>query len=80
MMLAPMWNACELTGSLLLGLFRSRASLEAEILVLRQRIIVLRRNAPKRLRFNGFHRLILVWLTKCFLFSVGYFAIPRSGG
>jgi hypothetical protein len=36
----------------LTGLFLSRASLEAENLALRQQIIVLRRTAPKRLRFG----------------------------
>jgi hypothetical protein len=33
---------------------RSRASLEAEILVLRQQIIVLRRTAPTRRCFSAF--------------------------
>ena len=47
-----MWDACRLLWSLLIGLFRSRASLEAENLALRQQVIVLRRTAPKRLRFN----------------------------
>jgi hypothetical protein len=37
-----------------IGLFRSRASLEAEILTLRHQLNVLRRKAPKRLAFNGF--------------------------
>jgi hypothetical protein len=49
-----MWDACKLLWSLFIGLFRSRVSLEAEILMLRQQIIVLRRTAPKRLSFNGF--------------------------
>ena len=47
-----MWDACKLLWSLFLGLFRSRASLEAENLALRQQIIVLQRTAPKRLCFN----------------------------
>ena len=61
-----MWDACKLLWSLFLGLFRSRASLEAEILMLRQQIIVLRRTAPKRLSFNGFDRLIFVGLHRLF--------------
>lgn len=61
-----MLDACKLFGSLLLGLFRSRAALEAEILVLRQQIIVLRRTAPKRLRFNAFDRVIFVGLSQMF--------------
>jgi hypothetical protein len=36
-----MWDACKLLWLLLIGLFRSRASLEVENLALRQRIIVL---------------------------------------
>ena len=61
-----MWDACKLIGFLLLGLFRPRASLEAEILVLRQQIIVLRRTAPKRLRFNAFDRLVFIVLSRMF--------------
>ena len=53
-----MWDACKLLWSLLIGLFRSRASLEAENVVLRQQLIVLRRTAPKRLRFSAFDRLM----------------------
>jgi len=37
----------------LIGLFRPRAALEAEILVLRHQLNVLRRNAPKRLAFSN---------------------------
>jgi hypothetical protein len=40
-------------------LFRSRAELEAEILVLRQQINVLRRAGPRRLPFFLIDRLIL---------------------
>jgi hypothetical protein len=55
-----MWDACKLLWSLFLGLFRTRASLEAENLALRQQIIVLQRTAPKRLRFNTIDRMIFV--------------------
>jgi hypothetical protein len=61
-----MWDACKLLWSLFLGLFRSRASLEAENLALRQQIIVLQRTAPKRLRFNTIDRMILVGLYRLF--------------
>src|SRR5207342_657612 len=61
-----MWDACKLLWSLLIGLFRSRASLEAENLALRQQIIVLRRTAPKRLRFNVLDRVILVGIHRLF--------------
>ena len=43
-------------------LFRSRARLEAEILVLRQQINVLRRKSPKRSVFRTFDRLVFVGL------------------
>jgi len=61
-----MWDACKLLWSVLIGLFRSRASLEAENLVLRQQLIVLRRTAPKRLRFSAFDRLMFVGLSRLF--------------
>ncbi len=44
------------------GLFRSRASLEAEILTLRHQLNVLRRKSPKRVAFSNFDRLIFVCL------------------
>jgi hypothetical protein len=53
-----------LLGCALTGLFRSRARLEAEILVLRQRINVLRRKSPKRPAFSNIDHLLLVWLSQ----------------
>jgi hypothetical protein len=47
---------------MLLDLFRSRTSLEAEVIVLRQQLNVLRRSAPKRPTLSMFDRLIFVWL------------------
>jgi hypothetical protein len=61
-----MLDGCRLIWSLLIGLFRSRATLEAENLVLRQQIIVLRRTAPKRLSLNSFDRLIFVTFYQLF--------------
>jgi len=61
-----MWDACRLLWSLLIGLFRSRASLEAENLALRQQIIVLRRTTSKRLRFSAVDRFIFVGLYRLF--------------
>src|SRR4051794_14965741 len=46
----------------LLDVFRSRTSLEAEMLALRQQLNVLRRGAPKRRTFNICDRLIFVLL------------------
>ena len=56
-------NCCGRCSS---GYSGSRASLEAENLVLRQQIIVLRRTAPKRLRFSAFDRLMFVGLYRLF--------------
>src|SRR5271170_4392524 len=45
---------------------RSRASLEAENLVLRQQVIVLSRKSRSRVRLRNIDRLIFVWLYRCF--------------
>ena len=44
------------------GLFRSRAALQAEVLVLRHQLNVLRRKAPKRLAFSTVDRLVFAGL------------------
>jgi hypothetical protein len=46
----------------LTGLFRSRARLEAGILVLRHQLNVLRRKAPERVAFNCIDRLVFAGL------------------
>src|SRR5260370_41616542 len=51
-----------LLWSALTSLFRSRGRLEAEILVLRQQINVLRRTSRKRFVFGTFDRLVFVGL------------------
>jgi len=48
----------------LIGLFQSSAGREAEILVLRQQINVLRRKSPKRPALNNADRLLFVWLSR----------------
>ena len=45
---------------------KSRASLEAENLVLRQQVIVLSRKSRSRLRLRNIDRLIFVWVYRCF--------------
>ena len=44
----------------------SRASLEAENLILRQQVIVLSRKSPSRVLLRNIDRLIFVWLYRCF--------------
>jgi hypothetical protein len=48
-----MRDVCRLIWRGLIGFFRSRASLQAEILVLRHQLNVLRRKSPKRPTFGG---------------------------
>ena len=54
----------------LLFAFRSpltrRAQLEAENLLLRQQLVVLRRKSPKRVRLWNIDRLLLVWLYRLY--------------
>ena len=57
-----MSDLCRLIWCALIGLFRSRASLEAEILALRHQLNVLRRSCPKRVTFSNIDRLLLVGL------------------
>src|SRR5712664_332196 len=60
-------------------LFRSRAALEAEILTLRQQIIVLRRTAPKKQSFGAIDRLVFVGLYRLFPRVLDALAIVRPG-
>jgi hypothetical protein len=46
--------------------FKARATLEAENLVLRQQINVLRRRTPKRPHLNNTDRFLFVWLYRWF--------------
>jgi hypothetical protein len=45
---------------------KSRASLEAENLVLRQQLIVLSRKSRSRVRLRNIDRLTFVWVYRCF--------------
>jgi len=57
-----MRDLCRLLWCGLIGLFRSRAALEAEILVLRHQLNLLRRKAPNRLAFSNIDRLVFTGL------------------
>src|SRR6476620_9079111 len=61
-----MADLCRLILWTLVDLMRARATLEAEIWVLRQQINVLRRAAPRRQSFGIFDRLIFVGLYRLF--------------
>src|SRR6266516_3715005 len=72
-----MTDLFKLILGLLASLFRSRAKLEAEILVLRQQINVLRRRASKRPHLNNTDRFLFVWLYRWFPSVLGAIAIVR---
>src|SRR6266478_2260283 len=57
-----MRDVCSLIWLALIGLFRSRASLQVEILTLRHQLNVLRRNSPQRLTFTSIDRLVFAGL------------------
>jgi hypothetical protein len=56
-----MVDVIRLIFALIVDLFRSRAALEAEVLMLRQQIIVLCRGKPSRLSFRTVDRIVLGW-------------------
>src|SRR5262249_15054824 len=66
-----------LLWSALTSLLRSRVRLEAEILILRQQINVLRRNSPKRFAFRTLDRLVFVGVYRLVPATVDALAIVR---
>jgi hypothetical protein len=61
-----MLDLCRIIFGIVVDLFRRRAALEAEILVLRQQIIVLRRGRPCRVPFLVVDRIVLGWVCQLF--------------
>ena len=61
-----MKDLCRLIGWTVVDLFRSLAAIEAEILVLRHQLNVLRRSAPKKFVFSVVDRMIFVGLYRLF--------------
>ena len=57
-----MSDLCRLIWCALIGLFRSRAALEAEIVLLRHQLNVMQRRSPKRVTLSSVDRLLLVGL------------------
>ena len=57
-----MLDLLKLIRWMLLGLFRSKTSLEAEILALRHQLNVLRRTSPRRPVFSNFDRMVFICL------------------
>ncbi len=57
-----MIDMIKLVLATILSLFRGRARLEAENVVLRHQVNILRRSAPRRLQLSNVDRVLLVWL------------------
>jgi hypothetical protein len=72
-----MTELLKLIFGVLASLFKSRAKLEAEIVMLRQQINVLRRRAPQRPHLNNTDRFLFVWLYRWFPSILGAIAIVR---
>ena len=72
-----MIDLIKLILGVLASFFKSRARLEAEILVLRQQINVLGRQMPKRRHLNNTDRLLFVWLYRWFPSILGAMTIIR---
>ena len=72
-----MWDLFRLIFGLVIDLFRSRAALEAEVLVLKQQIIVLRRGKPNRMPFLAVDRVVLGWVCRLFPKARDALAIVR---
>src|SRR6187200_1864095 len=72
-----MREACGLVWLALVGLFRSRASLEAEILILRHQLNIQRRQSPKWLNFSTLDRLIFAGLYRLAPSILGALAILK---
>lgn len=72
-----MTDLLKLILGVLASLFRSRAELEAENLVLRQQVNVLLRRMPKRPDLNNTDRFLFVWIYRWFPSILGAVAIVR---
>ena len=72
-----MTDLLKLILDVLASLFKSRATLEAENLVLRQQLNVLRRRLPKRPQLNNTDRFLFVWLYRWFPSILDAVAIVR---
>ena len=69
--LTLMTDVLRLILAILASLFKSRAELETENLVLRQQINVLGRRMPKRPALTNIDRLLFVWIYRWFPSTAG---------
>jgi|SoiMetStandDraft_2_1073263.scaffolds.fasta_scaffold79098_1 transposase InsO family protein len=77
MILRGMLDLCWVIFKTVVDLFRPRAALGAEMLVLRQQIVVLRRGKAGRLPFSAVDRALLGWVCHLFPKARGALAIVR---
>src|SRR3974390_630663 len=77
MILCGMLDLCRLILAIVIDLFRPRAAVEAEILVLRQQIIVLRRGRPGRVPLLAVDKMVLGWVCQLFPKTREALAIAR---
>ena len=77
MIFCGMLDLCRIIFGIVVDLFRPRAALEAEMLVLRQQIIVLQRGRPSRVPFLAVDRVVLGWVCHLFQKARGALAIVR---
>jgi hypothetical protein len=75
--LRGMLDLCRLIFGIFIDLFRPRTAMEAEILVLRQQIIVLRRGRSGRVPFLAVDRMVLGWVCQLFPETRAALAIVR---
>src|SRR5262249_45142462 len=78
-MLRLMGEMLKLIWCFAIGLFRSRAALEAEIVMLRHQLNVLRRKAPKRLVFRNLDRLVFASLYRLAPRILKTFVVVKPG-
>ena len=74
-----MRDVCSMIWLALIGLFRSRASLQAEILTLHHQLNVLRRTSPQRLTFSSIDRLVFAGLYRLAPLRAGRFEDRQAG-
>src|SRR5512139_3233192 len=77
MIFCGMLDLCRIIFGIVVDLFRPRAALEAEILVLRRQIIVLRRGKPVWLPFLAIDKMVLGWVCQLFPKTRAALAIVR---
>ncbi len=72
-----MRDLCSLLWCAVVGLFRSRVVLQAEILVLRHQLNVLRRKSAKRVALGNMDRVVLIGLYRCIFRSASAGFSPK---